>query len=160
MTLEALRSWVEKLAPEVEAMFIRDGKHAPIMFAHLRGRGVVIALLALETPRERRAVFEAMCRDGAEALIFVSEAWAASAPATSKVDVEALEVWKRDVGSFENLPGREEILALWAVCPAGMVVRDWRIERPDGAPPRLVCRDSSLDEVMGGVLADLPWLTA
>jgi hypothetical protein len=159
MTLEALRSWVEKLAPEVEAMFTRDGKHAPIMFAEMRGRGVAIALLALETPRQRRAVFEAMCRDGAEAIIFVTEAWAARA--SSEVDREALAVWKQDVGSFEHLPGREEILALWAVCPAGGVVCDWLIERPADAGPRLVRRDWLAGwREQRGILAELPWRMA
>lgn len=77
--------------------------------------------------------------------------------ATAKAgpDLEALDLWKQERGSFETLPGREEVLCLWAVCPTGAASRYWRIERAGGV--RLVPLTL---ESPSGIMTDLPWRPA
>lgn len=153
MTPEQLEAVGTVTAERARAMFLERGQHAPIALVFEADGSMTAALLAVEAPAHRRAFFEAACAHGAQAIVFITEGWMATARVG--VDLEALELWKRERGSFESLPGREEVLALWAVCPGGAFARHWRIERGEGV--RLV---PLALESPTGILTDLPWRTA
>lgn len=153
-TLRELTQFVERLVPQVEAMFEADGRHAPIAFV-MTPTGVGVGVVRAATVAARRVCFEAACRDGATALAFIAEGWAAAAQ--DAIDFEVIGLWKAERGSLETLPGREEVLSLWAVCPDGGVTRTWRIERPSDGRPRLVRRDGGESNIVGGILFNLPW---
>lgn len=59
--LEAL---VQTLTDRVEAVFLKDGRHAPIALVVEADGTRTVALLAVDTPSARRAFFESACAQG------------------------------------------------------------------------------------------------
>jgi hypothetical protein len=149
VSFDEFMQWVEEMAQQV---FERHGEHNPIAFVQQSGGRMTIAVMALDTPSGRRAVFEYFCQRGAEAIVFVSEGW--QARASSPLDVEAIELWKAEGRSLEDLPGREEVLMIWGAHPGGGRLVQWRIDRSE-RQPKLVDRHAT--DGASGILSDLPW---
>lgn len=119
------------------------------------GALVGVMLLLVRSARERRAVFERMCREGAQALIYAGEAWIAVAKAGS-LELEFLDLWRQQGRRLEELPGRAEALVVLAAWAGGTAGRVWRIEREGGL--RLIAVDQAAGVLAdGGTMVGLPW---
>lgn len=146
--LDRFQAALERLACEV---FLRDGWHAPVVVAEMPDRRLV-GLLVARDPAARRRWFEALCRRGARAIGFVSEAWAALV--RDELERARVRRWVDAGRSLGDLPGRQEVLVVSSADPRGTRCTTWRIARRDGRV-RLV--DEHRSTCVRGVLSGLPW---
>lgn len=152
MTHADLEKMVDSIAAQAEQEFLRDGEHQPLAFAP-GPKGLVIGAIRVQRPAERRAAFEMLCGEGAEAIVFITEAWLASAPAGS-AEYAALRRHTATGGSLETLTGRREMLLVIGACPEGTTGRAWQIHREGG---RVVLSPQPFAPMAAGILVGLPW---
>ncbi len=98
---------------------------------------------------------------GAEAVVFISEAWTVHSP--PGVDWRAwkaeFDEWRKTHPSLGDHPNRVEILILHGACRDGMILQSFRLKRPgdNGAKVTLIPLAPDYTSVQSRFLGGLTW---
>lgn len=105
MTIDEHKAKFREILNMVEGVFMKDGEVHPVVFTVKDGGLCVYMVASIKDAKEKDALAEFMTklvRDGAEAIIFVSESWS--------LRQEDAETYK-DYSSIEANPKRIEIIS-------------------------------------------------